>query len=26
MKADDVDTLMNLDPEKAKDEWQWIKG
>jgi len=26
MKADDVDALMNLDPEKAKDEWQWMKG
>ena len=26
MKADDVDTLMNLDPKKAKDEWQWMKG
>ena len=25
MKATDVDSLMNLDPEKAKDEWQWIK-
>ena len=25
MKADDVDTLMNIDPEKAKDEWQWMK-
>ena len=25
MKASDVDSLMNLDPEKAKDEWQWIK-
>ena len=25
MKATDVDALMNLDPEKAKDEWQWIK-
>ena len=25
MKADDVDALMNLDPEKAKDEWQWMK-
>ena len=24
MKATDVDALMNLDPEKAKDEWQWI--
>ena len=26
MKATDVDALMNLDPQKAKDEWQWIKG
>ena len=26
MKADDVDALMNLDPQKAKDEWQWMKG
>ena len=26
MKATDVDALMNIDPEKAKDEWQWIKG
>ena len=25
MKATDVDALMNLDPEKAKDEWQWVK-
>ena len=25
MKATDVDALMNLDPEKAKDEWKWIK-
>ena len=25
MKATDVDALMNLDPEKAKDEWQWMK-
>ena len=25
MKATDVDALMNLDPNKAKDEWQWIK-
>ena len=25
MKANDVDALMNLDPEKAKDEWQWMK-
>ncbi len=25
MKATDVDALMNLDPEKVKDEWQWIK-
>ena len=26
MKATDVDALMNLDVEKAKDEWQWMKG
>ncbi len=26
MKATDVDALMNLDPQKAKDEWQWMKG
>ena len=25
MKATDVDALMNLDPAKAKDEWQWMK-
>ena len=25
MKATDVDALMNLDIEKAKDEWQWMK-
>ena len=25
MKATDVDALMNLDPEKAKDEWQLMK-
>jgi Tellurite resistance protein TerB. len=25
MKATDVDALMNLDPEKAKDEWQWMR-
>ncbi len=25
MKATDVDALMNIDPEKAKDEWQWVK-
>ena len=25
MKATDVDALMNIDPQKAKDEWQWIK-
>ena len=25
MKATDVDALMNLDLNKAKDEWQWIK-
>ena len=25
MKASDVDSLMNLDPEKAKDEWEWMK-
>ena len=26
MKTADVDALMNLDPQKAKDEWQWMKG
>lgn len=26
MKATDVDALMNLDPAKAKDEWQWMKS
>ena len=26
MKATDVDALMNIDPAKAKDEWQWMKG
>ena len=26
MKASDVDALMNIDPQKAKDEWQWMKG
>ena len=26
MKATDVDALMNLDIDKAKDEWQWING
>ena len=26
MKATDVDALMNLDPQKAKDEWQWMKA
>ena len=26
MKATDVDALMNLDLNKAKDDWQWIKG
>ena len=26
MKATDVDALMNLDLQKAKDEWQWIKA
>ena len=25
MKASDVDALMNIDPAKAKDEWQWMK-
>ena len=25
MKAADVDALMNMDIEKAKDDWQWIK-
>ena len=25
MKATDVDALMNLDLQKAKDEWQWMK-
>ena len=25
MKASDVDALMNLDLQKAKDEWQWMK-
>ena len=25
MKATDVDALMNVDPAKAKDEWQWMK-
>ena len=25
MKATDVDALMNMDVNKAKDEWQWIK-
>ena len=25
MKATDVDALMHLDPQKAKDEWQWVK-
>jgi DnaJ like chaperone protein len=25
MKAADVDALMNIDPQKAKDEWQWMK-
>ena len=25
MKATDVDALMNMDIEKAKDDWQWIK-
>ena len=25
MKATDVDALMNLDVEKVKDEWQWMK-
>ena len=26
MKATDVDALMDLDPAKAKDEWQWMKS
>ena len=26
MKATDVDTLMNIDPIKARDEWMWMKG
>ena len=25
MKAADVDALMNIDPIKARDEWQWMK-
>ena len=25
MKATDVDALMNIDLQKAKDEWQWMK-
>ena len=25
MKATDVDALMDVDPAKAKDEWQWMK-
>jgi DnaJ like chaperone protein len=25
MKATDVDALMNLDPQKAKDDWQWMR-
>ena len=25
MKASDVDALMQLDADKAKDEWNWIK-
>ena len=25
MKATDVDVLMNIDPIKARDEWQWMK-
>ena len=25
MKATDVDALMNMDAQKAKEEWQWIK-
>ena len=24
MKATDVDALMNIDPAKARDEWQWM--
>lgn len=26
MKATDVDALMDIDPAKAKDEWQWMKN
>jgi DnaJ like chaperone protein len=26
MKPTDVDALMNMDAQKAKDEWQWIKA
>ena len=26
MKATDVDALMDLDPAKVKDEWQWMKS
>ena len=26
MKATDVDALMNLGPQKVKDEWQWMKN
>ena len=25
MKANDVDALMNMDIEKAKEDWQWMK-
>ena len=25
MKPTDIDALMNLDPQQAKDNWQWMK-
>jgi hypothetical protein len=25
MKPADVDALMNIEPSKARDEWQWLK-
>ena len=25
MKASDADALMQIDSDKAKDEWQWLK-
>ena len=25
LKATDVDALMNMDIEKAKEDWQWMK-